>query len=52
MSGTERVFQVQRRVLFWAVSCGAYRNNLELILRNKVDKEEEEPVFWKKTRKA
>lgn len=31
---------------------GAYKNNLECTLRNKVDKEEEEPVFQKKAGKA
>lgn len=38
MSDTERALQVQRRGLFWAVSSGAYRDSLELILRNKVDR--------------
>lgn len=32
----------------WAVCSGAYRNSLELRLRNKVDKKEEKPVWWKK----
>lgn len=52
MSDRERVLQVQKRVLFWTVSSGAHRNNLELTLRNKVDKKEEGPTFWKKAGKA
>lgn len=52
MSDTERALQVQRRGLFWAVSSGAYRDSLELLLRNKVDRKEQTPVFWKKAGKA